>query len=192
MVSSIGKFPPAASVAVPPFPLLHAPSKITASSSVVARSQALVFFNLIEFPASFHAGVVSNACTLTPPVGVYNGVRHEFLRLNLQAPPKYTDDMSKTHEHHGHEAAKAETRADAIKRLSYIEGHLAGVKKMVDEERYCVDILRQTFAVRRAIQKLESQLIDGHLRTCVVEGVKEGREEQILSELVELYEIADR
>lgn len=100
--------------------------------------------------------------------------------------------MNKTHEHHNHDAARAETRADAIKRLSYIEGHLAGVKKMVDEDRYCVDILRQTFAVRRAIQKLESQLIGGHLRTCVVEGVKEGREEQILSELVELYEIADR
>jgi DNA-binding FrmR family transcriptional regulator len=99
------------------------------------------------------------------------------------------------HEHHGHaghEAAKAETREDAIKRLSYIEGHLAGVKKMVEEDRYCVDILRQTFAVRRALQKLESQLIDGHLRTCVVDGVKEGREEQVLSELVELYEIADR
>ena len=102
--------------------------------------------------------------------------------------------MTTIHDHvgHEHEAAKSETRADAIKRLSYIEGHLAGVKKMVDEDRYCVDILRQTFAVRRALQKLESQLIDGHLRTCVVDGVKEGREEQVLTELVELYEIADR
>jgi len=103
--------------------------------------------------------------------------------------------MIHEHEHHDHakhQAAKSETKDDAIKRLSYIEGHLAGVKKMVDEERYCVDILRQTFAVRRALQKLESQLIDGHLRTCVVDGVKEGREEQVLSELVELYEIADR
>lgn len=100
--------------------------------------------------------------------------------------------MNKARERHRHDDARSETRADAIRRLSYIEGHLAGVKKMVDDDRYCVDILRQTFAVRRAIQKLESQLIDGHLRTCVVEGVKEGREEQILSELVELYEIADR
>ena len=99
------------------------------------------------------------------------------------------------HENHGHagqEAAKAETREDATKRLSYIEGHLAGVKKMVEDDRYCVDILRQTFAVRRALQKHESLLIDGHLRTCVINGVKEGREEQVLSELVELYEIADR
>ncbi len=101
--------------------------------------------------------------------------------------------MIHQHSHHEHhQAAKAETKDDAIKRLSYIEGHLAGVKKMIDEDRYCVDVLRQTFAVRRALQKLESQLIDGHLRTCVVDGVKEGREEQVLSELVELYEIADR
>lgn len=96
------------------------------------------------------------------------------------------------HDHSNHQESKAQTRDDAIKRLNYIEGHLAGVKKMVDQDRYCVDILRQTFAVRRALQKLESQLIDGHLRTCVVDGVKEGREEQVLSELVELYEIADR
>ncbi|MBT3995498.1 MAG: metal-sensitive transcriptional regulator [Chloroflexi bacterium] len=102
------------------------------------------------------------------------------------------DHANHDHDHAEHQAAKADTRDDAIKRLSYIEGHLAGVKKMVEEDRYCVDILRQTFAVRRALQKLESQLIDGHLRTCVVDGVKQGREEQVLSELVELYEIADR
>ena len=104
-------------------------------------------------------------------------------------------EQSMIHEHHshkGHETTKAATQDDAVKRLNYIEGHLAGVKKMVEEDRYCVDILRQTFAVRRALQKLESQLINGHLRTCVVDGVREGREEQVLSELVELYEIADR
>jgi DNA-binding FrmR family transcriptional regulator len=102
------------------------------------------------------------------------------------------DHANHDHDHAEHQAAKADTRDDAIKRLSYIEGHLAGVKKMVEEDRYCVDILRQTFAVRRALQKLESKLIDGHLRTCVVDGVKQGNEEQVLSELVELYEIADR
>ena len=102
------------------------------------------------------------------------------------------DHANHEHDHAEHDADKTDTRNDAIKRLSYIEGHLSGVKKMVEEDRYCVDVLRQTFAVRRALQKLESQLIDGHLRTCVVDGVKQGREEQVLSELVELYEIADR
>jgi len=84
------------------------------------------------------------------------------------------------------------TSADALKRLNYIEGHLDGIRKMVEEDRYCVDILKQTYAVRRALQKLESSLISAHLKSCVAPGVREGREEQVLKELVELYEIADR
>ena len=86
----------------------------------------------------------------------------------------------------------ADTQKDATNRLSYIEGHLAGVKKMIEDERYCVDILKQTYAVRRAIGALESLLLDGHLHSCVLEGVKEGRTDQVMSELVELYTLANK
>lgn len=86
----------------------------------------------------------------------------------------------------------ADTKKDAIKRISYIEGHLAGVKRMVEEERYCVDILKQTYAIRRAIEKLETNLLEGHLHTCVIDGVKQGREQQVLDELVELYSLAEK
>ena len=85
-----------------------------------------------------------------------------------------------------------EAKKNAINRISYIEGHLAGVRRMVDEERYCVDILRQTYAIRRAIEKLETNLLKGHLHTCVIDGVKEGREQQVLDELVELYSLAEK
>ncbi len=81
------------------------------------------------------------------------------------------------------------TKKESLKRLNYIEGHLAGIKRMVEEEKYCVDVLKQTYAVRRAIEKLESLLLDGHLHTCVVEGVKDGREEQVVGELLELYSL---
>ena len=91
-----------------------------------------------------------------------------------------------THDH------LSEAKVDALKRLSYIEGHLSGVRRMVEDDKYCVDILKQTFAVRRAIQKLESRLLQGHLHSCVIEGVKDGREDQVLDELVELYSLADR
>ena len=83
-------------------------------------------------------------------------------------------------------------KVDALRRLSYIDGHLSGVRRMVEEDKYCVDILKQTFAVRRAIQKLESRLLEGHLGSCVIEGVKEGREDQVLGELLELYSLADK
>ncbi len=85
-----------------------------------------------------------------------------------------------------------ETKKDAVNRISYIEGHLAGVKKMVDEGRYCVDILKQTYAIRKAIEKLETKLLDGHLHSCVIEGVREGRADEILDELVELYGLANK
>jgi DNA-binding FrmR family transcriptional regulator len=84
------------------------------------------------------------------------------------------------------------TKGDALKRINYIEGHLAGVRKMVEEDRYCVDVIRQTYAIRRALQKLESLLIDGHLRSCVPDAYREGRDEQMLTELRELFEVSER
>ena len=85
-----------------------------------------------------------------------------------------------------------EAKVNALKRLSYIGGHLAGIRRMVEEDKYCVDILKQTFAVRRAIQKLESRLLEGHLHSCVIEGVKDGREDDVLGELLELYSLSDK
>jgi DNA-binding FrmR family transcriptional regulator len=86
----------------------------------------------------------------------------------------------------------SEAKQDALKRLNYIEGHLAGIRRMIEEDSYCVDILKQTFAVRRAIQKLEAKLLEGHLHSCVISGVKEGREDQVLGELLELYTLSDK
>ena len=86
----------------------------------------------------------------------------------------------------------SEAKRDSLKRLSYIDGHLAGVRRMVEQDKYCIDILKQTFAVRRAIQKLESRLLEGHLHSCVIDGVKAGREEEVLGELLELYSLSDK
>jgi DNA-binding FrmR family transcriptional regulator len=82
-----------------------------------------------------------------------------------------------------------DAKADALKRLNFIEGHLGGVRRMVEADTYCVDVLKQTYAVRRAIEKLEALMLDGHLRTCVVEGIRDGRDEQVLGELSELYRV---
>ena len=86
----------------------------------------------------------------------------------------------------------SEAKADALKRLSYIEGHLTGIRKMLEEDKYCVDVLKQTYAVRRAIEKMESILLEGHLHTCVVDGIKNGREEDVVDELKDLYILANK
>ena len=83
-------------------------------------------------------------------------------------------------------------RTDVLKRLAFIEGHLQGVRRMIEDDKYCVDVLKQTYAVRRAIEKMESIMLAGHLHTCVVEGIREGRDDAVLSELSELYEMAGK
>lgn len=79
---------------------------------------------------------------------------------------------------------------DVLKRLNYIEGHIGGIRKMVEQDKYCVDILRQTYAVRKAIEKLEAIILENHLEMCVPEGIRDGREEAVISELIQLYNLA--
>jgi DNA-binding FrmR family transcriptional regulator len=83
-------------------------------------------------------------------------------------------------------------KPDVLRRIAYIEGHLNGVRRMVEEDQYCVDVLKQTYAVRRAIEKLEALILENHLQGCVVQGIKEGREDDVVGELIGLYEMAGR
>lgn len=85
-----------------------------------------------------------------------------------------------------------EVKGETLKRLNYVDGHLAGIRRMIEEDKYCVDVLKQTHAVRRAIQKIEALMLEGHLHTCVLEGVRDGRDEQVLGELLELYNLPGR
>jgi len=84
------------------------------------------------------------------------------------------------------------TRQDVLKRLNYIEGHLAGIRRIIEEDKYCPEILKQFFAVRRATEKTEAIILEGHLHTCVAHGIRDGREDEVISELMDLYNLAGR
>lgn len=77
-----------------------------------------------------------------------------------------------------------------LNRLATIEGHLRGIRKMVEEDVYCVDILKQSYAVERAIKAFESALLEGHLAACVPTGFKEGRDNDMIRELGELFQLS--
>lgn len=85
-----------------------------------------------------------------------------------------------------------EVREDVLKRLASVQGHLEGVRRMVEQDAYCVDVLKQIFAIQRALDKIEQAILDGHLRTCVVEGIRGDRTPQVLKELSEIYALANR
>ena len=74
----------------------------------------------------------------------------------------------------------------AVRRLKIIEGHLKRVRRMVEEGRYCMDILQQSLAVRRALKKVEDLILAEHLRQCVQEAQGKKREEK-LREILDLF-----
>ena len=83
-------------------------------------------------------------------------------------------------------------KTDLDARLASIEGHIKGIRKMVEDDTYCVDVLKQTFAVERALQKFESELLRNHLSTCVPTGFKQGRNEAMIEELTDIFALARR
>ena len=72
--------------------------------------------------------------------------------------------------HHGYIASKD----DYLKRLRRIEGQARGLQKMIEEEKYCIDILTQVSAMTRALQSVALGLLDEHLSHCVVRAAAEG------------------
>lgn len=71
-----------------------------------------------------------------------------------------------------------------INRLSRIEGQIRGIKRMVEEDAYCTDVLIQVAAVNAALNSFNKELLSEHIRTCVADDIREGRDDTV-EELVE-------
>ena len=69
-----------------------------------------------------------------------------------------------------------DNKEDLLKRLRKVSGQVGGLERMVDEERYCIDILTQVSAVQAALDKVAVALLDDHARHCVVGATEENRE----------------
>ena len=68
---------------------------------------------------------------------------------------------------------------DLINRLSRIEGQVRGVRKMVEDDRYCIDILTQVSAIQAALNSFNRVLLSNHIKTCVVDDVRNDRLETV-------------
>jgi CsoR family transcriptional regulator, copper-sensing transcriptional repressor len=69
-------------------------------------------------------------------------------------------------------------------RLRRIEGQVRGISRMVDEDRYCIDVLTQISAIQAALDKVGLGLLDGHARHCMSEGAAEGRADEMATEMM--------
>ncbi len=68
---------------------------------------------------------------------------------------------------------------DLVHRLNRIEGQIRGVRNMVEEDRYCVDILTQVSAIQSALNSFNKVLLSNHIKSCVVDEIREGKDEAV-------------
>jgi DNA-binding FrmR family transcriptional regulator len=76
-----------------------------------------------------------------------------------------------------------------LNRMNYLIGHLKGVKKMIENDEYCVDIILQNEAVISAIKKVNEMILENHLNTCVAEAIKNKNEKERRKKIKELLDL---
>jgi len=86
-------------------------------------------------------------------------------------------------------------KADTLRRLKSVEGHVRGVEKMIEEDAYCIDVIGQIQAIQAALNKVKAQILDDHLHHCVITAVRgedADERERVLSEIAEVYQAATK
>jgi len=84
---------------------------------------------------------------------------------------------------------------DSIQRLKTVEGHIRGIQRMLEEDKYCIDVLRQIQAVQSALNKISAQILDSHLKTCVLDAINGDdldERKRVLNEITEVFETANK
>jgi DNA-binding FrmR family transcriptional regulator len=87
------------------------------------------------------------------------------------------------------------TMDNTLRRLKTIEGHLRGITRMVEEDAYCIDVIRQIQAVEAALNKVSAQILEGHLNSCVttaIQGNNKAERERVLKEITEVFEMSTK
>jgi CsoR family transcriptional regulator, copper-sensing transcriptional repressor len=92
------------------------------------------------------------------------------------------------HEHHAHEDHRQSHHSDKVKqnlmnRLSRIEGQVRGLKGLIEKDTYCDDVLNQIASVQSALNGVAKQLLENHMKTCVVDRIQEG-DHEVIAELL--------
>lgn len=83
-------------------------------------------------------------------------------------------------------------KASCQKRLNRIEGQVRGLAKMVDEDRYCIDIITQISAVRSALRRVEEEILKDHVAHCVEHAINSGDKADQRRKIAELMDVVGR
>ena len=84
---------------------------------------------------------------------------------------------------------------NTLRRLKTIEGHLRGIIGMVEQDAYCIDVIRQIQAVDSALNKVSTQILENHLNSCVItaiQGNDKKERQRVLKEITEVFEMSNK
>ncbi len=82
-----------------------------------------------------------------------------------------------------------------LRRLKTIEGHMKGIVRMVEEDAYCIDVIRQIQAVEAALNKASAYILEEHLNSCVITAIRgdsQKERERVLKEIAEVFEMSNK
>lgn len=76
-----------------------------------------------------------------------------------------------------------------VRRLKIIEGQVRGLQEMIAKDAYCIDVITQTSAVKKALSSVEDALMENHLSTCVIHQIQKGKEKTAIEEILKVYQL---
>jgi len=87
---------------------------------------------------------------------------------------------------------KEELKSKIERQLKVIEGQVRGLQKMVVEDKYCIDVITQTSAIRNSLGSVEEKILENHLGTCVVTQMQGKNKNKAIAEVLSVYKLAKR
>ncbi|MFH0890845.1 MAG: metal-sensing transcriptional repressor [Candidatus Liptonbacteria bacterium] len=84
---------------------------------------------------------------------------------------------------------KQNNKRKLVRRLKIIEGQVRGLQNMLLENKYCIDVITQTSAVKQALSNIEDILMEGHLGSCLINQIRGGQTEKAKKEILRVYQL---
>jgi DNA-binding FrmR family transcriptional regulator len=84
-------------------------------------------------------------------------------------------------------------KKQVVNRLRSIAGHVQGIERMVENDVYCIDVIKQVLAVQSALTKVSNLVLESHLQTCVttaIRGQNPGEQERVIGEIVNVFDMS--
>ncbi|MFA5876880.1 MAG: metal-sensitive transcriptional regulator [Candidatus Paceibacterota bacterium] len=87
---------------------------------------------------------------------------------------------------------KSDTKKKIVRRLQIVQGQLKGLMKMIEDEKYCIEIITQSNAIKEALSGVENLMLENHLSTHVLHQMKSGKEKRAIDEMLKVYKLIQK